>query len=119
MADTLTETATCPKCKADVRPGSAFCYNCGGQLTPEKNEVPAVATSAENDAPAPQEEKVTQPAPGLRTARDIRRRERTAERKPREISWEPARGSEIQLLILCGAVLVFTIVVIGLALYLK
>jgi hypothetical protein len=65
------------------------------------------------------ETKVTQPAPGLRTARDIRHREKTFERKPREISWEPASGSDVQLIIIAVAVLVFTIVVTALALYLK
>ena len=119
MADALTETSTCPKCKADVRPGSAFCYNCGGQIRQDEPAVSDNLEAVDGEKPKPPEEKVTQPAPGLRTARDIRRRERATERKPREISWEPASGSEIQLLILCAAVLVFTIVVIGLALYLK
>jgi hypothetical protein len=115
MAETLAETVTCPKCKADVRPGSAFCYNCGGRVSdePEVPEIKPVTELAEPEAIQ------TQPAPGLRTARDIRRRERTFERKPRTISWEPASGSDIQLIVITAAVLVFTIVVIGLALYLK
>ena len=119
MADALAETATCPKCQADVRPGSAFCYNCGGQIGEDEPETSSPVGAVEGEKPKPQFEKPTQPAPGLRTARDIRRRERATERKPRGIAWEPVGGSEIQLLILCGAVLVFTIVVICLALYLK
>ena len=109
MPESLTEAAVCQKCKADVRPGSAFCYNCGGRVAEDEPEAAAAAPQPE----------ARQPAPGLRTARDIRRREKTFERKPREVSWEPAAGSDIQLIIFAAAVLAFTIVVIGLALYLK
>ena len=118
MPESLTEAAVCQKCKADVRPGSAFCYNCGGRVAEDEPESSAAAPQPETRQPAPGT-KVTQPAPGLRTARDIRRREKTFERKPREVSWEPAAGSDIQLIIFAAAVLAFTIVVIGLALYLK
>ena len=118
MAETSTETVTCPKCEADVRPGSAFCYNCGGRVADDEPPTPEQRAEAEIAEPVP-EAKPTQPAPGLRTARDIRRRERTFERKPRQVSWEPAAGSDIQLIVIAAAVLVFTIVVIGLALYLK
>ena len=42
MAETLVEKKICEACGADVRPGSLFCYNCGGALAedlpkPEKN----------------------------------------------------------------------------------
>lgn len=35
MAKTLVETEYCDACGADVRPGSLFCYNCGGAVSEE------------------------------------------------------------------------------------
>jgi hypothetical protein len=35
MAETLVENNICEACGADVRPGSQFCYNCGGAVTEE------------------------------------------------------------------------------------
>ncbi len=42
MAKTLVEKKLCEACGADIRPGSLFCYNCGGAVqevlpAPEKN----------------------------------------------------------------------------------
>jgi hypothetical protein len=118
MAGTLTETVTCPKCEADVRPGSAFCYNCGGPIAGDEAAAAGPQPEAEASEAMP-EAKESLPAPGLRTARDIRRRERTFERKPRQVAWEPASGSDIQLIVIAAVVLAFTVVIIGLALYLK
>ena len=112
----MTEVVACPKCEAEVRPGSVFCYNCGGRITfVEESPAP----TAERIETVITDNKPTQPAPGLRSARDIRRREREAERKPKEIRWEAAVDSDWQLVIITAAVLVFTVVVIVLALYLK
>ncbi len=33
MAETLVEKKICEACGADVRPGSLFCYNCGGAVS--------------------------------------------------------------------------------------
>ena len=33
MAETLVENKICEACGADVRPGSLFCYNCGGAIS--------------------------------------------------------------------------------------
>jgi hypothetical protein len=35
MAKTLVEKEICDACGADVRPGSLFCYNCGGAVSEE------------------------------------------------------------------------------------
>lgn len=35
MAETITENQVCNACGADVREGSLFCYNCGGQVASE------------------------------------------------------------------------------------
>jgi hypothetical protein len=113
MAETVSEATVCPKCAADVRPGSVFCYNCGGRVIEE------VSAPVESE-PSKAEERITQPAPRLRSARDVRRRERVFDRAPRRIKWEPAtEGAEVQLIVVTAAVVIFTIVVIALAFYLR
>ena len=113
MAETISKTTVCPKCGADIRPGSQFCYNCGGRVAAEISEP------IKDDKPKA-EEKVTQPAPGLRSAKDLRRRERPAERELRRIKWEPAAdGSNVQLIVVTAAILIFTVIVVALAFYLR
>ena len=41
MADTLVENKICEACGAEVRPGSLFCYNCGGAVADELPDKPA------------------------------------------------------------------------------
>jgi hypothetical protein len=113
--DAEVKTLECAKCGADVRPDSQFCYNCGGPVAAE-DAMP------ENGTPPKVDEKIersTLPAPGLRSARDIRR-ERSFKRKPREIVWEPIAdsGREGILLLITGAIVLFTVIVIFLAFYL-
>ena len=53
MSKTLVEKKICDACGADVRPGSGFCYNCGGAVS-EPDELPVTAASIDpkeiNDA---------------------------------------------------------------------
>ena len=35
MAENVLENRVCKACKADVRPGSLFCYNCGSSVAPD------------------------------------------------------------------------------------
>jgi uncharacterized Zn finger protein (UPF0148 family) len=106
-----TTTVECPKCGAEVRDGSVFCYNCGGRVAGD--EIIADSSSV------PVKRKTT-PAPGLRSARDLRRRERTIDRKPTTIVWEPvAEGPDHALIVATVLVIAFTIVVIGLVFYLR
>ena len=42
MAKTLVEKEICDACGADVRPGSLFCYNCGGAVS---EDLPEPATN--------------------------------------------------------------------------
>ena len=42
MAKTLVEKEICDACGADVRPGSLFCYNCGGAVS---ESLPEAATN--------------------------------------------------------------------------
>ena len=113
MSKTVTEKSTCPKCEAEIRPESAFCYNCGGRVTTDETAEPV----AEGQKI---EERETQPAPGMRSARDIRRRERVFDRGPRKVKWEPqAEKLDIQLIITTVVILAFSAIVIVLALYLR
>ena len=71
------------------------------------------------ETPSVVAEPASKPAPGLRTARDIRRRERTADRKPKQVVWEAVNdGPDLQLIIVTAGIIVFTIVVILLVRYL-
>jgi len=113
MSETVTETVICPKCEAEVRPGSVFCYNCGGPVADSgsNSEVPETPHT---------EDKLTQPTPGLRTARDIRRREKAFDRSPKRVKWEPlAERSDWQLLVVTGLIVLFTLIVVALAFYLR
>src|ERR1051325_3506576 len=113
MAETISKPTVCPKCGSDVRPDSAFCYNCGSSVSAEISR-PVIIKEPKV------EEKITQPAPGLRSARDLRRRERPAEPEVRRVKWEPAgTASDVQLIAVTAAILIFTIVVIALAFYLR
>ena len=115
MSSRDVATATrCPKCEAEIRDGSLFCYNCGDRVAESNgSEPPAAPASAA-------EERSTKPAPGLRTARDIRRRERPSGRTPRVVVWESTdTGPELQLIIVTAGVIVFTIIVVLLILYIK
>ena len=40
MAKTIVENKVCEACGADVRPGSVFCYNCGGAVSDESPVPP-------------------------------------------------------------------------------
>jgi hypothetical protein len=40
MSKTLVDKKICDACGADVRPGSGFCYNCGGAVAQESNDLP-------------------------------------------------------------------------------
>lgn len=48
MAKTLVEKEICDACGADVRPGSLFCYNCGGAVS---DEIPEPVLNQQRKAP--------------------------------------------------------------------
>jgi len=113
LPETAVKTARCPKCDAEVRDGSVFCYNCGGRVANDEEVAPP------DETPSAVAEPASKPAPGLRTARDIRRRERTVDRKPKEVVWETVNdGPDLQLIVVTAGIIVFTIVVILLVRYL-
>ena len=116
--NTVVAETRCSKCDADVRDGSAFCYNCGARVADDS----AVNGIEPADAVSPTESSLpaARPAPGMRSARDLRRTKRSFERKPVRIVWEPAGdGPGTQLIVITLAILVFTVVVIVLAFALR
>jgi hypothetical protein len=120
LSEMVVEKAECPKCGADIRPDTQFCYNCGGPVAEEtKNEVPPTTPPTNGAAiSGTVEEKV--PAPTLRSAREIKRRERLFERRTKEVVWEPVLTTpNTQLIIVATIVILFTIGVIILAFYLR
>jgi len=113
LPETAVHTARCPKCDAEVRDGSVFCYNCGGRVVGDDGIDQTIGTPPVAGASA------SKPAPGLRSARDIRRRERISDRKPREVVWEAVNGGpDLQLIIATASIIVFTVLVILLVRYL-
>jgi hypothetical protein len=115
LSESAVKTARCQKCDADVRDGSVFCYNCGGRVVGD-----AAENIASSDSSIAAIGTATKPAPGLLSARDIRRRERTFDRKPKKVVWEAANDApDLQLIILTVGVIVFTTVVVLLVLYLR
>jgi len=108
VSETSVKTSVCRKCGADIRADSQFCYNCGGRLDDVRSNGKLAAESE------------MRPAPGLRTAGDVKRRERTFQRKVKEVVWEPsATTPTTPLLIVTAVVALFTILVIVFAFYFR
>ena len=115
-SETVIEKTECPKCGADVRPDTQFCYNCGGPVAEQTKNEASQTNGAQISGGA--EEKV--PAPGLRSAREIKRRERVFERRTKEVVWEPVLVTpNTQLVVVAAIAVVFTVIVIILAFYLR
>jgi hypothetical protein len=116
LSETVVEKAECPKCGAEVRPDTQFCYNCGGPVAEEiKRDAPAMNGAVLSEIV---DEKT--PAPGLRSAREIKRRERVFERRTKEFVWEPVLTTpNRQLIVVASIVILFTVAVIILAFYLR
>src|SRR4051812_49059205 len=114
LSETVVEKVECPKCGADVRPDTQFCYNCGGPVAKEiVNDVPST-----NGGAISKTDDEKRPAPGLRSAREIKRRERVFERRTKEVVWEPVLTTpNTQLIVVAMIVILFTVAVIILAFY--
>ena len=116
LSETAVEKTECPKCGADIRPDTQFCYNCGGSVAKEiVNEI-----SPTNGAAISKTDDEKRPAPGLRSAREIKRRERVFERRTKEVVWEPVLTTpNTQLIVVAVIIILFTVAVIILAFYLR
>ena len=116
LSETVLEKVECPKCGADIRPDTQFCYNCGGQVV-EAIENKTHSANRERISESNDEKR---PAPGLRSAREIKRRERIFERRTKEVVWEPVLTTpNTQLIVVAVIIILFTVAVIILAFYLR
>lgn len=119
MAETATKIDVCEICGVGVRPDSAFCYNCGGNI---KSDGPVTETSAEkndDEMEVAAHESNGNASPEIAPAR-IKNRDRNrstrsravTERKPVKMSWEPR--ADISLSFVIGSIV---IVVLALTLF--
>jgi hypothetical protein len=87
MAETLVKTEICEACGVDVRPGSMFCYNCGGAV---------VAVESGNSRKKKKKNKVSdvwfQDEIGVNNNLNTTKLDKIAEEKPVEESAEVAEN---------------------------
>ena len=145
MAGTVVEKAVCDSCGVAVREASSFCYNCGvtvsaGQgSSPVNTESQIVANNGRAfeqpsaiilDAPKIAENPTEEAKPAvvestvvdntkLRSAASLRRNVKAYNRKPVEIVWAERESSPKAFIIVSILLVVFTAVLLALALYLK
>ncbi|MBA2377949.1 MAG: zinc ribbon domain-containing protein [Blastocatellia bacterium] len=136
------------KCRTEVRSGSAFCYNCGADLSPadaeapiprpafnETDQVGGARSSQEIEAPPipPPSGSVYEPASGadkpgqlrdkpkseLRPASEIRRKRKPTERSVVEYVWEEPSGVTISFAAAAIILTLLTVGIVAVAMYLR
>lgn len=149
MPEILYETDTCKACGAKVRPGSHFCYNCGGSLAigqpaasaataindvwlkgeivePVKRETTKLAKPKRASAAATAPADTPVPKPGiqeearLKSAASLRKRAKSYQRKTVEVFWEEHSRAPNGRYFLASLILAVVVALILLAaMYLK
>lgn len=114
------KNAVCPKCGAEKRPNTLFCYACGGRVAEGPTTIGAL--------PEPEAEKADRNAETQAALDDLaekfkieppdedklakaaaeRRKARVANRQPKQFRWEPADEGSYRLVVLL-AVMIFVI----------
>jgi hypothetical protein len=120
MAGNSRKKAGCPKCGAEIRPDTQFCYSCGAalvELARESTTIPAEITEVKADeVPASRPASETEssladleaklasdfppadPAKSkLESAAAERKRARRISKKQHEVVWEPADDASYRL----------------------
>src|SRR5713226_2631488 len=59
-------SSTCPRCNGEVKPGAAFCMNCGSSLSAQAQPAVQTAASVASMAPAVSQP-LTRPCPSCHT----------------------------------------------------
>ena len=110
MSETITEKATCEKCGADVREGTAFCYNCGINVVESSAAESGESDTAQSDAVVSPTEgepvesvKPDGAADKLARAAEQRRKARVGLRRTTEYTWE--RVDDFRLVALAALVI--------------
>lgn len=122
MPKTAVKEAVCDICGAEVREGSAFCFNCGGSVS-EAEEIEPIPPPAEpivsaDPDPAPNGDAAYDPAK-RRSERAGKRKVRAANRQPVEIVWQPRTGVSWPFVIVSLVFVAITIAIILAAVYLR
>lgn len=145
MSEVEIQEPVCGKCGVEVRPDTAFCYNCGAPVTPAtapiavngkretkgpniktddaRNKVPDEIRDAENDSASAgtisADDRRPEP-PKYESAAGLRRRSKQPVRKPVEVTWEPeAESLNFKFIIATACLVVFVLILVVAALYLK
>jgi hypothetical protein len=127
MAETATKIDVCEICGVGVRPDSAFCYNCGGNV---KADEPAATESPVANAGDEMEIAVhesngnvaAEDAPVRIKNRDRKRNVRSravSERKPMKMSWEPRTGNSLSFIVGSIVIVVLALTLFIAAYYIK
>ncbi len=137
MAKTAVKKSVCGSCGIAVRKGALFCFSCGEPVSKkpavEINDTVQyngrVVEDADPTVPLPAEpiqiEKTAEPEPdvvdstNLRSAASIRRGAKAFNRKPVEVVWVERERSPTVFIIVSIVLVVFTAVLLALAIYLK
>jgi len=118
MASVSVEKLECIECGADVREGTAFCYNCGGKLTPVAGEVAEVSVEAQDEGKAAIDDLAARLAEDetksekLVKAAAERRKARSVVRKPKEFVWEPVEDSSRSMVVIAIGIFVISSVIV-------
>jgi hypothetical protein len=122
MPEIEVQEPVCGKCGVEVRPDTAFCYNCGASITGESKAVSNgqnVSAPVSNGASARVEDRRPEP-PKYESAAGLRKRSKRETRKPVEVTWEPETESpNLTFVIASVCLLVLAIILIIAAMYLK
>ena len=112
MPKTAVQTPICDICGADVRDGSLFCYNCGGSLKHDAQEItqePVAVISAPTNG-STKGAGASQP--------EVPRRKR-ADRGPVQVVWAPREGVSIIYVAAGTGLLIIALILFLMAMFLK
>lgn len=119
IVQTAAKEAVCEKCGSEVRPGSVFCYNCGGQVAAQPESEIALGDRDSSRVETKLKLPGSEP-PRLRSASSLSRHSGRLRRKPIEYTWESSDTGSNGLLIAATVLFVlFSLLIIVLMFYLK
>ena len=119
----IASLETCPGCKAEVRPGSEFCYNCGVGVKEPHKEVTTEGVSM-MELKAPLENGAIKNGPGSKpmdekVRRAPQRNMRRRSTEPVQVTWKRDEGVGLGFILLSAAAAIFVIFLLAIAYYLK
>ena len=112
---------TCPGCKAEVRNGSEYCYNCGNKL-PLPDKVMRNPPSVNVDGTPKNGSIVNGPGVNsqkVRTGTRGARMRRPHSAEPVQVVWRRKEDVEVSFLLLTAAAAFFAVLLIAVAYYLR